>query len=123
MLNSISANAISSANSCVIRNNRVDGGAGGISCSANAIVSDNNCLSTSGSGINASGSYNRIENNQTHFNVFGIQTPPNTTNFVARNVAHGNTNGNFQFNGVVVSGPTVFGTGTVTNHPWANFSY
>jgi hypothetical protein len=122
VLNSM-ADAIITVNSSVVRNNRVDGGVGGISCSANCVVSDNNCVSTRTSGISVSGSFNRIENNQALFNNFGIQTPLNATNFVARNVAHGNTNGNFNLLGSVISGPTVVGTGIVTNHPWANFSY
>jgi hypothetical protein len=42
---------------------------------------------------------------------------------VAQNVAHGNTNQNYNFLGSTVAGPTVTTIGTVTNHPWANFSF
>lgn len=109
--------------SSTVRNNQVDSCANGIQCSADAVVTDNNCNFCSGSGIYASGAYNRVENNQANFNNIGLQTQGGTTNFIVRNIAHGNTNLNYFLNGSVVAGPTVTTVGTVTNHPWANFSF
>ncbi len=109
----------------IIRNNEVlgaRGGADGIRVTDDSLVENNNCNFCSGNGIYMSGGNNRVDGNQTHFNIFGLQSISGTTNFVIRNIAHGNTNGNYNL-GPTLAGPIVNGSGTATNHPWANFSY
>jgi len=107
----------------VFRNNIVKRCDQGIRVRSRSVVADNLVQSTAGSGFYAAGSYNRFERNASHFNVFGFQTVFSSTNFVVQNIAHGNTNQNYNFLGSVVAGPTVTTIGTVTNHPWANFSF
>ena len=106
----------------LISNNEVLSSGTGIRCDSFSMVTDNNSNFGSGSGIYVAGSDNRIERNQVHRNSYGIQTAPSTTNFVAANFAHGNTNASYLFS-TVIAGPTVQVVGTVTNHPWANFWY
>lgn len=109
-------------NGCIVRNNLVEH-CGGIRVFGNSSVRDNVVLNCAGSGIYAAGSFNRFERNTANFNTFGIQTVSGSTNFVVQNIACGNTNGNYNFLGSVMAGPTVTTVGTVTNHPWANFSF
>jgi hypothetical protein len=113
---------INAGDSSVVLNNQVDFCSQGISCGGNARIENNNCTFCTGTGINIASSFSRVENNQANFNSFGFNSGVNTTNFVARNTAHGNTNGNYSL-GSTVAGPTFIGLGIVTNHPWANFSY
>jgi parallel beta-helix repeat protein len=113
---------INAGDNSVVRNNQIGFCSPGISCGGNSRVEDNNCTFCAGIGINIGNSFNRVENNQVNFNFVGINAGGSTTNFVARNTAHGNTNGNYSL-GSTVAGPTSVGIGVVTNHPWANFSY
>jgi Periplasmic copper-binding protein (NosD) len=117
---------IQGQDSCIIRNNIVDGCHGGIRVQSISFVTDNiahNSVSND-SGIYCAGSYNYIERNVADFNGRGILTAPATTNFVVQNLAHGNPLGNYTFSGTtVVAGPLVTDVGLVTNHPWANFGF
>ena len=108
---------------CIFRNNYAERCEEGIRVLAQSVVADNLAVFGAGSGFYAAGSYNRFERNAAHFNRTGIQTASGTTNFVAQNVAHGNTNQNYSFLGNVVAGPLVTTVGVVTNHAWANFSF
>ena len=121
--NCLGGEGIFGVRGCIVRNNYVEGCDGGIRVTAQSIVADNLATSGPGNGFYAAGSYNRFERNAGHFNVRGFQMASGTTNFVTQNVAHGNTNQNYTFLGNVVAGPLVTTIGTVTNHPWANFSF
>lgn len=113
---------INAGDSSAVLNNQVDFCSQGISCGGNARIENNNCTFCTGIGINIANSFSRVENNQANFNSFGFSSGVSTTNFVVRNTAHGNTNGNYSL-GSTVAGPIFVGLGVVTNHPWANFSY
>lgn len=115
-------NGISAGNSCIVRHTQVTACGTGIECYDGTFLLENSCAHCTNSGIYANGS-GRIEGNFIQFSGYGVQTSSDTTNFVARNVAQGSSSGNFVFTGTVVGGPTSFGTGTITNHAWANFSY
>jgi parallel beta-helix repeat protein len=113
---------INATTGVIVHHNEVEACGNGIQVGDSCVASDNNCSHCPVAGIYVSGS-SRIEGNTTHYCGYGITTQSGTTNFVARNVFHGNSSGNFNFSGVTVGGPMVVGTGTVTNHPWANFAY
>jgi parallel beta-helix repeat protein len=83
---------------CNASSNRVTNNAGGrgiVIRDRNVVV--NNLADGNGSaGILATGSFNRIENNQVGFNAVGIQVDTaNARNFVAKNTARSNSGGNF----------------------------
>ncbi|MDB6122527.1 MAG: hypothetical protein JWQ71_1520 [Pedosphaera sp.] len=113
---------MSIADNSMVQNNQISFCSQGIMCSGNNVVENNNCTFCAGPGLSVNNSYNRVENNQVNFNQVGINAGGSSTNFIVRNTAHGNTNGNYNL-GSSATGPTFIGVGVVTNHPWANFSY
>ena len=118
--------AIFADDSSMVQHNRVDRSADGIRVNDHCLVLENICTRvSSGHGIYLSGSHSRIDGNVVSFNSGnGIQSvSTSSNNVVVRNMARGNTNGNYNFLGSVARGPTVTTTGIITNHPWANFSY
>ncbi|EEF59298.1 right-handed parallel beta-helix repeat-containing protein [Pedosphaera parvula] len=106
----------------IARNNLISLCSPGILCFGNSVVENNNITFCPGAGISANNNYSYLNNNQLLFNQIGINANSGGTNFIVRNTAHGNTNGNYSL-GLSASGPVFTGIGVVTNHPWANFSY
>ena len=113
--------------SCVVQHNVVAACKFGMSFGDACVITDNSCQNSApGGGFNISGNFSRIENNESIGNAGSgfISQGSTTNNVVVRNVARGNSSGNYNLNSTDVVGPLINSSGTITNNnPWANFSY
>ncbi len=114
------------SNTSILRNNLLDGCKMGMTFHNACMVSQNTCQNATGNGFNISGNYNRVEDNVSIGNAFFgfISQGVTTNNLVIRNLARGNSSGNYALNSTDAVGPIITTSGTITNlNPWANFSY
>ncbi len=124
----------SAISGCVAKGNVGDG----IEVNSNCLVADNTCEGNgagagNGAAIHVTGGANRIDNNQSTASDRGIDVD-GTLNLIIRNSCSSNTT-NYDIAANNYLAPTLIpplsgaligdsgGSGTFTNHPWANFSY